>query len=370
MKAPSKKSLAGDIEEEVSILRDRLVDQERRHAAALEALESGRQARRAVLTKNPSAIEAATAKVRALQLDAEDAGSLAQDYRDELEAAELRLAEAAGIEKRTTTAATFHSIAEVAEAHATAIADAIAGLMAVRKSLLAAIPADAGLLPGYHSHRPDNRKGDSRAPLSGRELVDAVIAEGLYHFAPEMFDEESGGFGRRYALAKLMDLNSVMPCYVGPVAPGLAPAEALKVLLIKPAKERARQILAGEVEAIAGQIIRIDQARPQDRARLQIVATKPLKFVTPERDGFRICEIEEGEQAAIIEPIARLAIAKRAAIEVNTPAGQLFLKKLEKRKELGQEQPPADVVDLGDPMGAMDPANDDEIAEEVTRAIG
>lgn len=374
MARPTKPSgEVATIESKIAVLKAKLADYEHRHADALAALEDGREARRKLLTKDDKTVAEATRKVRELQFAADDAASLVSDYSSEIADAERRLAEAKVDDERETAAAILNAIAEAAAGQVEDFTTAAKAFMAARKRLLDAIPAGVGLLPGYHSHRPKDRPEGSRGPLSGRELVNAVVAESLCYGDPTIFDREFAGFGLKFTLSKLMDLRQPQPSYIGATEIALSPGEAIDALIIKPARERARQIMAGEAEPVLEDIEIIDNSKPPEVSKLEIIATKPLYFVAPSGHGHFRHHLSEGQRETVIEPIARLAIAKRAALELHTEAGQAFWGDFQQRLKAGQVHPVnmrSDTVDLGDPMGCLAPANDDEISEEVSRTLG
>lgn len=372
MARPTKPSgEVASIESEIAVLRTKLADHEHRHADALAALEDGREARRKLLTKDDKAVAEATRKVRELQFAADDAGSLVADYRNEIADAERRLIDAKAADQRESAAATMTAIADASAALVPDLIAAVKGLADVRAKLLAAMPENVGLLPGYHAHRPAGRPEGHSDALSGREVVNALIAECLFHADATMFDQKWESIGTRFWLAKLVEIGKSHPTYVGDAGDALSPAQAVDALIVKPARERARQILAGEVEPVLEQIRQIDRSKPPELPTLEIIATKPLVFIAPNGTGHFRHHISEGRIESVIEPIARLAIAKRAALELDTPAGQAFQEDYRKRLKAGEvhPEPRRDTVDLGDSMGCLEPANDD-IADEVERALG
>src|SRR4051812_8571638 len=127
-RASKPTSEAAIIEEEISVLRSKLIEHEHRHADAIAGLDEARQERRRLLTRDYATVEAATKKVRGLQLVADDAASLVADYQTELADAEVRLAQAQSSEQREQAAAVFTGLAEAAGAQ---IADLTAAAMAL-----------------------------------------------------------------------------------------------------------------------------------------------------------------------------------------------------------------------------------------------
>lgn len=373
-----QKAASDKIEAEIKILKAKLAEQESRRADVLKALEQAQEARRAVLTKDDATVGAATKKVRDLQLEADDLEKLADEYRDAIATAEASLSGAQDEEQRQAAADRLAAITAKVQEHTPDLVKGAEALEKFYKAVLAAVPAEVGFFKSLYANRPGDRPEGNNSMFSGREMVTAVMIECLYRIDPTMFDRKSGGWGSGLTLAKIMNPLAADPGFVsdkGKPEP-LTPAEAVQALLISPLQARAKQILAGDIEPVLNDIRIIDRTPPKEPARLNLVITKPVKFVEPSSassGGHLIRVFTEGAREDVIEPIGRLLIAKSVAYELNSDRGQSWWDDFEQRLKEGRVASSymrSDLVDLGDPMGCLEPANDDDITDEVARALG
>ncbi|MFA7413669.1 MAG: hypothetical protein WC048_04220 [Rhizobium sp.] len=280
MKNPFRKS--GDsasIEGELKRLADRKTEAERKRSEVLQALEEARQARRDVLDGEQAAIDAASAKLKALQTEAGDLADLIADIEAAIESASDRFRQAREHEARNAAASQMESVAAKVDGQTAELEKAVKQLAKAARGMLNAIPDAVGTFRIYHGDRPEHRqeRGDY---ASGREAVAAALADALAAELPELFDRYREN-GYRRALLCVMDPQATQPSYRAnfPTEP-LPAREVVNALIVDRLKTRAQAIRAGEEDAgLAGVELRVVAPRPPKT--VEVMAIEHVNMITP-----------------------------------------------------------------------------------------
>lgn len=279
MKHPFRKSSdSAAIEAELQRLAGRKAEAERKRSEVLQALEEARQARRDVLDGEQASIDGATAKLKALTIEAADLAEMIEDFDAAINAASERFRQAREHEARQTAATQLEAIAAKIDSQTAEFEKAVKTLAKVARTMLAAIPAEVGVAPGHSANRPENRQG--RGMLSGSEAVAAVLADALAAEVPELFDAYRQD-GYRRALFCLMDPAAPQPDYRSNLQTKPLPArEVVNGLIVDRLKARAQAIRDGEEASnLAG--VELRAVAPKQPKTVEVMAVEHVNLLIP-----------------------------------------------------------------------------------------
>ncbi len=371
MKNPFKRSTdSASIEQELKRLGDRKVEAERRRSEVLAAVEDAREARRNLLDGDQAAIDQASVKLKALQIEAADLAELLDDLEAAIEAASERFRHARDQEARASTTEKLEAVATKVEGQAGQLEAAAKALAKVARLMIDSIPEELGIAPGHAANRPEGRD-DPRGMLNRVEMVGAIVADALAAEMPQIFDAGSDYLGRTRALHCITEPNAPMPCYSAREVKGpLAAKEIVAVLIVDRLRDRAAKIKAGELEPVLNDI-RPVSVKPPSVNSVELVATEAVCLFIP--NDFEMIEagsyrkiLTEGQFHSFREDHAAKLLKVGRFLKRSSPEGQKFVadllaKNSTLKRSLHRHGPP-EHVDLGDPLGLVE-AEQEALAE-------
>lgn len=314
-------------ETELSALAKQRAALEAKAHDAGQQLEAARADRRDFLTgadvDNSSARSAIDKRVQSAE-------SLVAGYRDALGANENRASEARANLSEARERSARETAADACDAAADKIAnsvvkvdDAIQHLAAACRELRDVIPRAAGL-PRYGSH-------GVREEMSADEAVAAVIGEALYNVLPDLFEVVGATIGTSVEISlpcpyRRADgaLHRLVPKYDDSIR-FLPASGAADANLVKPLRQRARAIRAGEIAAnfpIASPLS-MKTIEPPPFEMVEIVFVKPSNWIA--ENGQRTGAIDSAFN--IPKPIAERAIALRVGFPKDSDEARAHLDK-------------------------------------------
>lgn len=390
MKNPLKAMLgkrpksAAEIEAELAKLAGKLADHQRRRSELMQSAEEARAAWRESLAEDDDTIAAAKAQVDRLERDADDAALTITEYEAAIADAEDRFRTASADERRRAAAAALEAVAKKVDALKAEFQRDVAKMASTARKLLAAIPNDMGVFSVVADARPGERPERRNEFASNREAVAAVLAEALLAELPELFDFAKSG---NYTALGLLAVGDPQAARVEAMAwhrreaMGLQAGTAIDALISSRLRDRAAKILAGEVEP-DGAAIKIERPsrRPEPPAETRIVGLRNFRFLAGDPGWKPYTKIiARGSADYVRDEVAKVAISRKWAAPFDSPEGQMAIEHIQGMRSQRVGALTADeCADLGDPCGlqrayqaanAAGPAKDDEIAEEVERAL-
>jgi hypothetical protein len=260
MKSPFKRGDAvARITDQIEKFTSGLQRLERRHEAAAEILEQGRDKRRDFIRDNPGVD--VPAEIRRAISKAEEDEKLTTEEIAEYQAQLVELRNTLAFE---TERSRRDGIASDLEADAKAIdaaaADLKAALDAVAKAVNAiqrAIPADTPIIDFDFHDRPKYR--NQRGPATPSEMTAMIVAEGLAAVSPQLFDVK---FGYEAFLPRFFELDATVPTWRSELSPepGVDAATATKMVITDRLRALARETRAGQRPDLDRNILDLQQA--------------------------------------------------------------------------------------------------------------
>jgi hypothetical protein len=386
---PKRAKSASEIEAEITKLSGKLADHQRRRSELLHAAEDARTAWRDLLAGDDAEIAAAKARVDQLEHDIGQAGQTIEEYQVAISGAEERFRLAAEDEKQRAAVQKLEKAAAAAAAVAPELQEALAAVSVAVKKMIAAVPSEIGIYPSALNQRPEGRIERNNEMVSIREVVGAILAEGLYHHLPDHFDIANGGRHRHVKGLMVVDNPTARAPEVFSwerrTLPPLSTAAAVEALLTSRLRTRAKALAGGDPDGNVPEVNIVEPYKaPPPPPEIEIVGLKNFKFLGGE-EGFkpRFSCIMRGSKSMVRVEVAQQAIAIGAAALADSADGKACLAWRASMKSVGMGPELSEYEDIGDPLGlqaaydavqsgeaASDNQVDDEVTEEVARAVG
>lgn len=389
MKNPFKKSsAASDIEAEVTRMKAKRADAERRLETKTRALEEARGARLSTLDGDDEVIEQATAAIRVIQAEIAETEELLQDFGRAIAGAEERLAQARDREVRETEAKRIDAAAVAVEKRKADLVKAVNALAAVIKGIAADVPEDIPLWGGEYTYRPDGRDVRNGAGVSAKEAVAGVVADALAAAVPGMADNLRDGGKNRSGILRWLEPEADRPTLGSyeAMTPPLTAADSLDALIVSRLRKRAADIRGGEVAPGEGKIVPPAPPKQQkeEPPNVLVFAKKNFSYVKGiNAMGKPMLAPVRGRWVEWVpEPIAVAAVSRGFALRADEPNGAAAWEDEKAYREnsnvssFGGPLTFDMCIPLGDVMGLEQEWRDErgplhaEEAEEAARAIG
>lgn len=265
--------------------------------------------------------------------------------------------------EREAAAAKLEAVAKAIDAAGADLKAAMAAAGKAAAAIEKALPDDLVVFELHdESYGKRPRYRTERGPVSRREMVAMILAEGLVHVAPDAFDTK---YGYEQRLVRFFNLAG-NPVFKVDLRPDVSvdAATAARQVISDRLRARAAAILAGEAAPETDDVAPKPLVEPEPEAQpdVAVFVVEHFSYVSNWAGGLTLC----GRNTVRDVPaqVAEQAIARSLALPVGDPAALAKLAELDAVAVNVPYLPTADECEpLGDLCGFLDRPDELEAAE-------
>ncbi|RWM29793.1 hypothetical protein [Mesorhizobium sp.] len=246
MKNPFKRSSRlADLKDQLTKFEAGLLQLQKRRDVVSDILEQGRGKRRDFIRDNPGAETPAEIRhaISIAEIDAKGTDEEITEYHAHIQELRSAIDQEGERVAREEEAARLEAIAKSVDAAGAELKAALASVAKVVSKIEAEIPTDVVILDLGSNDRPSHR--DQSGPATPSELVAMIVAEGLAHQAPQLFEMK---YGYESYLQRFFDLKKEQPEWRSYNLPGPAhdAVSATRFVISNRLRAQAEAIRAGD----------------------------------------------------------------------------------------------------------------------------